>query len=272
MKKIFLRAMSKLGRLLCRFRGNTFIDVFASGVDLFHRGLNNVDFDMASNGEMRVLDIISKKQPKCVFDVGANVGEWSLLVHRLNPGCVIHAFEIVPDTFNQLAKNTEGIPNVFRMNKGLSSESGMLDIYIGGGSETATAFKIGADSGHRESYKKAVRCETLLASEYIEANQISKIDFVKIDTEGMDLRVIKGFEDHIGKVAAIQFEYGIFNISSHDLLSDFCEYLRNKGFCVGKIFPNTVEFFDYNFHMENFHGSNFIAVNSSDKDLISALQ
>ena len=100
---------------------------------------------------------------------------------------------------------------------------------------------------------------------------IEAIDFLKIDTEGMDLRVIKGFGDELQKVKVIQFEYGIFNISSHDLLADFFSHLTTRGFSIGKIFPRHVDFFAYDWPMENFFGANFLAVHQSETELISKL-
>ena len=95
---------------------------------------------------------------------------------------------------------------------------------------------------------------------------------MKVDTEGMDLRVIRGFGDMLDNVRIIQFEYAIFNISSHDLLADFCYFLTNKGFRVGKIFPQHVRFFNYNWQMENFYGGNFVAVKKDERILISKLK
>ena len=207
-----------------------------------------------------------------VFDVGANVGEYTLVAKQLNPSCRIYAFEIVPKTFSLLLENTKHLSQVVHVNKGLSDENGSLDIFIGGGSLTSTAFKIDADASHQRTYGSTVECQAIKAADYIVSEEIARVDFVKIDTEGMDLRVIKGFEAHLDKVSAIQFEYGIFNIASHDLLADFCDYLAKRNFVVGKIFPKKVEFFDYDFHMENFHGGNFIAVKRSEANLISALQ
>jgi len=47
--------------------------------------------------------------------------------------------------------------------------------------------------------------------DYIINNNIKNIDFLKIDTEGYELNVLKGFEDHLENVKIIQFEY-YFNI------------------------------------------------------------
>ena len=40
---------------------------------------------------------------------------------------------------------------------------------------------------------------------------------------------------------------------------------------LGKIFPKSVEFRQYHFKYEDFIGPNFLAVHSSEKDLIKAL-
>ena len=87
----------------------------------------------------------------------------------------------------------------------------------------------------------------------------------------MDLKVIRGFGDTLNRVRALQFEYGVFNIASRDLLADFYRYLTFHGFVVGKVFPSSVLFSDFSFDMENFHGSNYLAVKSDESDLIAAL-
>ncbi len=227
---------------------------------------------MNRNGESRVLQVLSKFQPKIIMDIGANEGEWCRLASETFPDSTIHAFEIVPETYEKLLCSTQGIDSIVHNNFGLSDQEGHITINIGASSEIATAFKIEGMQNHNDSYTKTVNCKTRKACDYLKERRIESIDFVKIDTEGMDYRVLKGFELHIKKIRAVQFEYGIFNISSHDLLADFYKLLTDNGFAVGKIFPRKVVFFEYHFHMENFHGSNFIAVKKEDFELIKKLE
>ncbi len=124
---------------------------------------------------------------------------------------------------------------------------------------------------HDQYYTRQVRGEVKKAVDYVRLNQVGTIDFLKVDVEGMDLRVLKGFEDAIKQARLIQFEYGIFNISSHDLLCDFCELLGRNGFVVGKIFPRQVAFFDYHFSHEKFYGGNYVAVKKEEEALIADL-
>ncbi|PCJ57470.1 MAG: hypothetical protein COA79_15680 [Planctomycetota bacterium] len=266
------KIVARLARILSRYRGKPFTEAIEKLCSVFHRSLNNLDFNMERNGEGRVLRIITNSQPQLIFDVGANVGEWSKLVSKMVPSCKIHAFEIVPSTYEQLLHATDSLSNVMQINYGLSSKEDMITISLGKNSATATGCRIEGMSYHDNYYDQEIQCKTVKACTHMMDHKINNIDFVKIDVEGMDLQVIKGFEDQLQNVCAVQFEYGIFNISSHDLLADFYNYLINSGFVVGKIYPRYVAFQEYHYNLENFHGSNFLAVKSNEKELISKLQ
>lgn len=66
--------------------------------------------------------------------------------------------------------------------------------------------------------------------DYIDEKHISDIDFLKIDTEGYEINVLRGFEEHLNIVKIIQFEYGGTFLDNNTKLIDVIEYLRNKGF------------------------------------------
>lgn len=270
--RILSKIASRMAKFLCNYRGKRFAEAIELNVDAFHRSLNNVNFDMGCNGEIRVLRILSQFQPKCIFDIGAHKGDWSRLASKMNPSCVIHAFEIVPSTYEELFQNTKELNNVIPNNCGLSSQEGTISISLGRYSTMATGCKIKGMQSHNEFYSQEILCKTRKASDYMREQNIDCIDFIKVDVEGMDLQVIKGFEDQLKNVRAVQFEYGTFNISSHDLLADFCRHLNDKGFVVGKIFPKFVNFFEYHSKMENFHGSNYVAVRNDETLLIEKLQ
>ncbi len=271
LSKIFMKIASFTGFILCKYRGNQFVETITQCTYIFHRFLNNKNFDMKSNGELRVLKILAQSDPKCVFDVGANIGEWSQLMSKICPTCTIHAFEIVPSTYAQLLENIKDLQNVVPNNIGLSSEKGAITMNLGKFSTSSTGFKVEGMRTHDKYYDQEIECETIKASEYLLEKNIESIDLLKIDVEGMDFRVMKGFGWKLKKARVIQFEYGIFNISSHDLLCDFCNILKHHGFIIGKIFPRYVHFFQYNWRMENFDGSNYLAVRKNEKDLIRKL-
>ena len=61
--------------------------------------------------------------------------------------------------------------------------------------------------------------------------KIDKIDLLKIDTEGYELNVIKGFGENIDTVKVIIFEHHFdIMIKKNYSYSDINKYLVNKGF------------------------------------------
>lgn len=271
MKNFLINIIKFLGNTVARYRGVEIVEAAMRQLDAFYRGANNVNFNIDTNGEMRILSILSEFEIKNIFDVGANVGQYSLILRKFFPNSKIHAFEIVPHTYKKLCVNIEKYPFITPVNHGLGDKEESIKIHTGNGSETATAFKIDGLEFHNSYYNGIEVLPVRRADNYIIENQIDRVDYLKIDVEGMDLRVIKGFEDEIRKVKVVQFEYGIFNIASEDLLKDFTKYFKEREFVVGKIYPRFVDFFEYHFHHENFHGCNFIAVKSSESELIEKL-
>jgi FkbM family methyltransferase len=263
--------VSNIARFVANKRSNNFTDSFYKNLNLFLKKCNNVNFDPDNNGELRLLTKFRKLNFKIIFDVGANNGGWVNMCKSIYGSSFIHAFEIVPNTFKELHTNCKDVKNLQLNSIGLSDFSGEVDIFLGAASVGSTAFKIEGMKDHDSYYKERIKCNVITGEDYMISHEIPFIDFLKIDTEGNDLRVIKGFKDRLIDVKIIQFEYGIFNIASKDLLIDFFNHLERYGFMVGKIFPSHIDFTSYYFEMENFHGGNFIAINKRYPDILKIL-
>jgi len=68
------------------------------------------------------------------------------------------------------------------------------------------------------------------AKDYVVENNINSVDFLKIDTEGYELNVLRGFEDFLENIKIIQFEYGGTFLDNNTKLIDVINYLEQKGF------------------------------------------
>jgi FkbM family methyltransferase len=66
--------------------------------------------------------------------------------------------------------------------------------------------------------------------DYLIENNINKIDFLKIDTEGFEFHVLQGFEEIVEKINIIQFEYGGCFLDSNVKLFDLVTHLKNNNF------------------------------------------
>lgn len=266
------RAFSRLGAYLSKFRGCRIVDVMAEAADRFSRAIDNENYDYLTNGELRVLKCMGDINPRCIFDVGGNRGNWCTMVAALYPAANVHVFEIVPATARALSEETQDQGRIIVNEYGLSDYNGKMEISVNeSDSQTATAFKVQGWEKHAQYYTECVVCNVRMASDYIVEKNISTIDFMKIDVEGGELRVIKGIGEKIRMVRVLQFEYGRFNISSKDLLCDFYRHLSSYGFVVGRIYLNHVKFSNYIIDAEKFTGGNYLAVKEDEIELIRKL-
>jgi FkbM family methyltransferase len=124
-----------------------------------------------------------------VFDIGANVGWYSINIARAKAGVKINAFEPIPRTFDYLRRNLElnGSSSVAIHNRGLSDAAGdLVFYYYPEGSGNASM----ADLTHSAGVQKIVSPVDTL--DRFVAERAARVDFIKCDVEGAELKVFKG--------------------------------------------------------------------------------
>lgn len=129
-------------------------------------------------------DVLDLAEFKVIYDVGANVGQSALEYAERFPAAKIYSFEPVSFTYERLAATTRHLSRVHRFQAAMGREAGELVINVD--PETVGSSIVNKTSGGAE--KVSVTTAALFSSR----NQIGKIDFMKIDTEGYDLEVLAG--------------------------------------------------------------------------------
>ena len=173
------------------------------------------DFNPETNGELFFINKI-KNEIDVVFDVGAAESIY------LNTEKEIHYFEPVPLFLNQLKdtknKNKKSVFNNF----GLSDNEETLDYY--------TTFQSFVNRSIDRKDSPKIQLSVKKGINYMLENNIKKIGLLKIDTEGFELNVLKGFDDKLKNIKYIQFEYGGTYKDNNIKLIDVVNYLKNFGF------------------------------------------
>jgi len=251
-------------------RSRNFIaKLIADGCKSLNQKYENRNYDFHTNGEEVLLRKLSKYDFNILFDVGGNIGDYSKLLRDNFPGAEIHIFEIVKENISLIKNNLQGDVNTVINEFGLSDKTTSVAIkYYGKGS--------GVNSMHDYPHKgetKWIEGDAVKGDEYITNNNIDHIDLLKIDVEGSEHLVLAGLSDTLKqkKIRVIQFEYGYINIITKYLLHDFYKLFKEAGYIVGKVYPQRVEFKEYTLKDENFFGPNYVAVKSTDEDMIRIL-
>ena len=178
-----------------------------------------------------------------VFDVGANIGKYSEYVFSLMFYSNLYAFEPHPSNFRELQNKFKAIKNNKGMfttiNSGVGDAPGSLELYDRkerDGSTHASLYQgVIEDMHHANSVHHTVDVITL--DEFCETNNINRIDLLKIDTEGNELKCLMGARRLLERnaIKAIQLEFNEMNIISHATFKDFWDLL--EGFSFARLLP-----------------------------------
>jgi len=171
----------------------------------------------------------------CLFDVGANRGQFLKHLIAAFPLSEIYSFEPNPECFKILENSVKDYSNVKCLNFGLGNISGEFSIYLPKNdmlSERASLFPnaINFLEANEEVFKQVIQVKTL--DSFCEENNIQFIDFLKIDTEGYEFNVLLGASRLINekRINIIQFEFNEMNVEARVFLKDFYNLLKDFSF------------------------------------------
>ncbi len=250
--KLLNNTFSKTRRILGKIKRNLFKDK----TDIINP--NN-------NGERNFLFKIveATKDHIVIFDVGANVGDYTrMALNELKKKDIsnyeIHLFEPQNKCYQILCQEFKGQSAIKINNFALSNNEGEAIIHSDyAGSSSASLFERQAISLPQ---KETIQIKTL--DTYITSNNITKIDLLKIDTEGNEKKVLLGGKNFIqpNYIRAIQFEYGGTYLDAGITLAEVAQMLINKGYSVGKLKENDIEYKDdLGAFAEDYVYSNYVA-------------
>ena len=229
--------------------------------------------DTRSSGESAIFRELRRlaKPPYCIFDVGANRGEFVAMTLEQLQGaeCQIHAFEPSRPTYAMLSERFGNRPSIQLNLYGLGQQVEERSLYYDAeGSGLASLTKRRLDHFDIQFTKsEQVSIDTL--DRYCSMHGIGHIHLLKLDVEGHELDVLHGgavlLRDK--SVDLVSFEFGGCNIDTRTYFQEFFYFFAEQGMRLHRITPSgyLVPVLRYSEVHEQFVTTNFLAVKDSQK-------
>jgi FkbM family methyltransferase len=153
--------------------------------------LENIGVELLINGvyEIETIDFLKEKinADAVYFDVGANIGSLALPVIKAKSGIRYYGFEASPIVFEFLKKNMEinSISNFKIENKLVHRDSDQEMKFF----QSELYGKSSLSPTYTNDF---IQVTSISLDKYLEEHKIEKIDWLKVDVQGFESKVLKG--------------------------------------------------------------------------------
>lgn len=134
-----------------------------------------------------------------VIDAGANLGMFSIAVARHAPNAKVYGFEPVPTTFVSLKKNVAPYPNVKVTNSGLGETVTTREMMVSSDVSSSNTFQGSVATYVVPGEVKPMQLSITTIDNVVAEEHLPKVDFIKMDTEGYEGKIILGAAETIKK-------------------------------------------------------------------------
>jgi len=177
------------------------------------KSVDYADFD-------RITKILQDTEEPIIFDVGANTGQSILRYKKQFPNSIIHSFEPDKKEVEKLIVKYKNDNSVVLNNVAVGEKPGSLEFNISASSGYSSFQKLIPNTTWLKKRSKTIGIESekfttetinskiITLDDYCSKNNITKIDILKIDTQGYEDKVLEGAIELLkyNKIKIIQLE------------------------------------------------------------------
>lgn len=151
------------------------------------------------------------------FDVGANIGYYSILGCKINPSLTVYAFEPSVGVMIYMCENLKInnlLNKVFVEPFALSDVGGTIDFYEMKNLKFPTIYNLSGEhniGAKKDRIANKIRVESITLDEYLSEKKIDNVDLIKLDTEGAEYQILSGAIHTLKKFKPIVICETLFN-------------------------------------------------------------
>ncbi len=245
-----------------------------AGRHLYCGARGEVHNDLAENGETYVQACVLRGTDRTasaltVFDIGANRGDWTRALLAQLPearlaSTRLFACEPIPATRTKLEEALAGMDggNVVEvLPLAMSDRCGSAEMLVM--NESGRTNTLEFDGAMGSQARDRVSVETVTLDSFCSSRGIARIDLVKCDAEGHDVRVMEGAMPLLEseRIDVFQFEYNFRWIYGRSFLKDVFDLVGALPYRLARIRPRHIEVLDaWHPELERFFEGNYVLV------------
>jgi FkbM family methyltransferase len=186
---------------------------------------------------------LARREGVVIFDVGANEGIVAETYRQMFPAATIHAFEPHPQAFSKLQQKFRGDDKVILNNCGVADIPGKLQFNAANQSGSSSFLSFSPSSpyvrGTGLSTVDSFEVAVTSIDDYCRLHGIRRIDFMKMDVQGFESRVLSGASGMLARHAIGLIQTEIVFRDFYEESSSFSEIeqsLKPHGYSLRTIY------------------------------------
>ncbi len=196
--------------------------------------------------------IFNADEALTILDIGGCEGEESIRYSRIFPNASIFSFEPLPMNQELVIENIKKYEatNVKLVPYAISDEAGISQFYVSSGHPENQSSDLDWDFGNKSSsllppdtrnnhewlkFNQKIDVPTITLHSFLIENQINEVDFIHMDVQGAELKVLLGAKDFIKNIKSVWLEVSDLEIyKNQPLRTDVERFMKLKGFYLVK--------------------------------------
>ena len=173
--------------------------------------------------KQELLRLFKSKDKLTILDIGGCEGEESIRYSRIFPNSKIFIFEPLPKNVQMIKEHllNYNITNVTLMPLAVSDDIGVASFYVSKGHPKHESEGLDWDFGNKSSsllipekqnnhdwlsFEEKIDIQTITLDSFLDDTATSKIDFIHMDVQGAELKVLHGAKKGLKNMKAIWLE------------------------------------------------------------------
>ncbi len=197
-------------------------------------GINIQKYNPANVEEEQIIFLLSKHNIDVVIDIGANVGQYGLMLRKLNYDKRIISFEPISECYEMLKRN-KGTDNLWDIYKIAAGDfDGTSQINISNNLVSSSLLKPHEKLPMYDDGIRTVKTETITVSKldsFFGNRTIGDSIYLKIDVQGFERETLEGGLGFLKSIKVIQVESSLSSFyNKGSKIEDIMSLLRDQGF------------------------------------------